>query len=533
MDCGLRILNMLIAYDMFRSIGIEWDREFSSIFRRSLHEHVMHIMEHPEWSPTSRGNHYLANLVGIVIGLKGLPLTDEYAGILRFALAETVAEAKQQFLQDGLNFEASMPYHGLSSELLSIILGICSSFSDEEREKICTSPVHFRSLSATIQPATPSEYTKALSELKSIIRKSYDALSLLAMDGIHLPNIGDNDSGFTFRMTPSGNWVDAREAQFQYQNLNPEFELPDVKSLFPRNKTDEAFEWISDTLDCRPTLGIIAGALQITIPEMLEQNGSIEYQLISSIIEPEYKMSGAPNMPLPFGDAYPHLHSFPAFGLWSIKHEKYGAIMRAGSIGQKGKGGHAHNDQLSFLLSIEGEEFFGDPGTFWYTPSPLMRNIGRSVTMHSTMIIPGKEQNTWIEGPGDLLFWMKPDQANADGMFNDKTWKGVHHAYGEPHMRTLIFSEKSIKGHDHCAMEMRKIVQFHCVPGIQVYQEKSGTVHLKSPLGKTISLNSLSGFALEIIPAIYSRAYGRVEESTLIRMEVDAKTLDIHWEIKI
>jgi hypothetical protein len=56
---------------------------------------------------------------------------------------------------------------------------------------------------------------------------------------------------------------------------------------------------------------------------------------------------------------------------------------------------------------------------------------------------------------------------------------------------------------------------------------------LKSPLGKTISLNSLSGFALEIIPAIYSRAYGRVEESTLIRMEVDAKTLDIHWEIKI
>lgn len=331
--------------------------------------------------------------------LKGLPLTDEYAGILRFALAETVAEAKQQFLQDGLNFEASMPYHGLSSELLSIILGIFTSFSDEEREKICTSPVHFRSLSATIQPATPSEFTKALSELKSIIRKSYDALSLLALDGIHLPNIGDNDSGFTFRMTPSGNWVDAREAQFQYQNLNPEFELPDVKSIFPRNKTDEAFEWISDTLDCRPVLGIIAGALQISIPEMLEQVGSIEYQLISSIIEPEYKMSGAPNMPLPFGDAYPHLHSYPAFGLWSIKHEKYGAIMRAGSIGQKGKGGHAHNDQLSFLLSIEGEEFFGDPGTFWYTPSPLMRNIGRSVTMHSTMIIPGKNKTLGLKAP--------------------------------------------------------------------------------------------------------------------------------------
>ncbi len=533
MDCGLRILNLLIAYDMFRSIGIEWDRDFSIIFRRSLYEHVKHIMEHPEWSPTSRGNHYLANLVGIVIGLKGLPLTDEYAGMIRFALAETVAEAKEQFLQDGLNFEASIPYHGLSSELLAIILGICASFSEEEREKICTSPVHFRSLSATIQPATPSEYTKAISELKSIIRKSYDALTILAMDGIHLPNIGDNDSGFSFRITPSGNWMDAREAQFQFQNLNPEFELPDVKSLFPRNKTDEAFEWIPDTLDCRPTLGIVAGALQITIPEMLNQVGSIEYQIVSSIIQPEFKFSGTQSMPLPFGDAYPRFHSYPAFGLWNIKHERYSAIMRAGSIGQKGKGGHAHNDQLSFLLTIDGEEFLGDPGTFWYTASPLMRNIGRSVTMHSTMIIPGKEQNTWIEGPGDLLFWMKPDQAKADGMFNDKAWKGVHHAYGTPHMRTLIYSEKSIKGHDHCSLEMRKIVQFHCVPGIQVHQEKSGTVHLKSPLGKSISLNSLSGFAWEILPAIYSKAYGRVEESTLIRMEVDAKTLDIHWEIKI
>jgi hypothetical protein len=533
MDCGLRIVNMLIAYDLFRSIGIEWDSEFSSIFRRSLYEHVLHIIEHAEWSPTNRGNHYLANLLGIMIGLKGLPMTDDYAGMIRFALAEAVAESKQQFLPDGLNFEASLPYHGLSSELISIIYAVCASFSDEERNRICTSPVHFRSLSSSIQPATPSEYKKALSDLKSVIRKSYDAVNILAMDGMHLPNIGDNDSGFAVRLTPTGDWQDAREATFRFQNLNPEFELPDVKSIYPANKTDESFEWIQDTLDCRPLLGIMSGALQSSLSENLEKTGSLEYQIIASIIDPFEKCSTTPNMPLPFVEAFPHKHSFPAFGLWKLEHECYAAMMRAGSIGQKGKGGHAHNDQLSFLLTVKGEEFFGDPGTFWYTPSPLMRNIGRSVTMHSTMLIPGKEQHSWIDGPGDLLFWMKPDQAKADGMFNEKAWKGVHHAFGEPHMRTLIFSEKSIKGHDHCEIEERKILQFHCVPGIEVHQETSGTVQLKSPLGTLITLNSLSGFAWEILPAIYSRAYGRVEESTLIRMEVDAKTLDIHWEIKI
>ena len=533
MDCGLRILNMLIAYDLFRSIGIEWDDDFSSLFQRSLYEHAIHIMEHPEWSPTSRGNHYLANLMGIIVALKGLPLTDEYAGMIRFALAEAVAEAKQQFLQDGLNFEASIPYHGLSSELLAIILAICTSFTEDERAKICTSPVHFKSLSASIQPATPTEYKHALSELKSVIRKAYDALSNLLMDGIHIPNIGDNDSGFAIRLTPSGTWMDAGEAQYQFQNLNPAFELPDVNSLYPRNKTDESFEWIPDTLDARPILGILCGSLNIPIPELLERNGSAEFQLFSSLMQKDWKSSNIPMMSLPFGDSNPSIHSYPAFGLWSIQQVNYTAIMRAGTTGQKGKGGHAHNDQLSFLLAIDGEEFLGDPGTFWYTASPLMRNIGRSVTMHSTLIIPGKEQNTWVEGPGDLLFWMKPDQAKADGMFTDKAWKGVHHAYGEPHMRSLFFSEKGIKGHDHCAVEQRKMVQFHCVPGIQVHQEKAGTVHLRSRLGKSISLNSLSGFAWEIIPAIYSRAYGRVEESTLIRMEVDAKTIDIHWEIKV
>lgn len=153
--------------------------------------------------------------------------------------------------------------------------------------------------------------------------------------------------------------------------------------------------------------------------------------------------------------------------------------------------------------------------------------------MHSTLIIPGKEQNTWIEGHGDVLFWMKPDQAKADGMFNDTVWRGIHHAYGEPHMRSMICSPLVIKGHDTCAVEMRKIVQFHCVPGIEASQERAGTVQLTSPLGNTITLNSLSGFAWEILPAVYSRAYGRVEESIIIRMEVDAKTQDIHWEIKI
>lgn len=533
MDCGLRIMNMLIAFDLFRSIGIEWDQEFSFIFRRSLHEHAVHIMEHLEWSPTNRGNHYLANLAGMLIALRGLPLTDEYCALIRFAIAEAAAESSQQFGIDGLNFEASLPYHGFSSEMLAIILAITTSFSPEEKEKICTSPIHVRSLSATIQPATPSEFKKTLHELKQHVHRAYDGMLQLMIDAKHIPNIGDNDSGYCLRITPNGSWVDTAEAPKTYINLNPRYELPDVETMYPTKKVSEPYEWICDTLDCRPTLGLICGALQNQLPESLLRNGAIEYQMLSSLSRSEDIALHSSVLPIPFSDAYPRINSFPVFGIWSIHHERYSAILRAGSTGQKGKGGHAHNDQLSFVLSVNGEEFLGDPGTFWYTASPLMRNIGRSVTMHSTLVIPGKEQNTWIEGPGDLLFWMKPDQAKADAMFNDTVWRGIHHAYGEPHMRNMICSPFGIKGHDTCKISIRKIVQFHCVPGIEATQIKAGTVQLMSPLGNSITLNSLSGFAWEILPAVYSRAYGRVEESTLIRMEVDAKTQDIHWEIKI
>lgn len=534
MDCGLRIMNLLIAFDLFRSIGIVWDEEFTFIFRRSLHEHALHIMQHLEWSPTNRGNHYLANLAGMLIALRGLPLSDEHCAMIRFAIAEAAAEVQQQFLPDGLNFEASLPYHGFSSEMISFILAVSTSFTEDERQRICTSPVHHASLSASIQPATPSEFKKALHDIKHHVHKAYEGMVHVLIDDMHLPNIGDNDSGYCIRITPHGTWVDASDAPKTYINLNPRYELPDVDSMYPPKKADEPYEWIIDTLDYRTSLGLICGALQMQLPEFLLRNGAIEYQIMSSIIQPEeHTPLNSSLLPIPFSESYPRMHAYAGFGIWCIKQERYTAIMRAGSTGQKGKGGHAHNDQLSFVLSVQGEEFLGDPGTFWYTASPLMRNIGRSVTMHSTLIIPGKEQNTWIEGHGDVLFWMKPDQAKADGMFNDTVWRGIHHAYGEPHMRSMICSPLGIKGHDTCAVEMRKIVQFHCVPGIEASQEKAGTVQLKSPLGNTITLNSLSGFAWEILPAVYSRAYGRVEESTIIRMEVDAKTQDIHWEIRI
>ena len=36
------------------------------------------------------------------------------------------------------------------------------------------------------------------------------------------------------------------------------------------------------------------------------------------------------------------------------------------AVGQDGNGGHAHNDQLSIELNVDGEDWIADPGTYLY-----------------------------------------------------------------------------------------------------------------------------------------------------------------------
>lgn len=57
--------------------------------------------------------------------------------------------------------------------------------------------------------------------------------------------------------------------------------------------------------------------------------------------------------------------------------------IRAGSIGQLGRGGHAHNDQLSLEIFVEGKNVVLDPGTYLYTPLPNIRNQYRDLLAHS------------------------------------------------------------------------------------------------------------------------------------------------------
>ncbi|WP_160300819.1 alginate lyase family protein [Kiritimatiella glycovorans] len=81
-------------------------------------------------------------------------------------------------------------------------------------------------------------------------------------------------------------------------------------------------------------------------------------------------------------------------------------MVRAGPLAHAG--GHAHNDQLSFELNLNGRDLFVDRGTGVYTSDPEVRNRYRSTQAHNVLSINAAEQNSIPE----TLFGM-PDETQT------------------------------------------------------------------------------------------------------------------------
>jgi hypothetical protein len=93
------------------------------------------------------------------------------------------------------------------------------------------------------------------------------------------------------------------------------------------------------------------------------------------------------------------LYAYPNFGSYIFHSPRLFLSVRCGSIGQQGLGGHAHNDQLSMELAIDGEDWIADPGSYLYTALPARRNQYRSMLAHWGPRFHGGEPGRLDLGP--------------------------------------------------------------------------------------------------------------------------------------
>lgn len=123
MEVAIRAVNWVWAVrtlEAWRSIDADLRQRISS----SLQTHARHIALNLEGSPYLRSNHFLADILGLLILGWALPADQAARGWFDTAHRHFEREIRTQVLPDGVGFEASTSYHGLSLEMFLLALHV-------------------------------------------------------------------------------------------------------------------------------------------------------------------------------------------------------------------------------------------------------------------------------------------------------------------------------------------------------------------------------------------------------------------------
>jgi hypothetical protein len=100
---------------------------------------------------------------------------------------------------------------------------------------------------------------------------------------------------------------------------------------------------------------------------------------------------------------------FPAGGFHALRRGPVEAFVSCGPSGQRGLGGHSHNDKLGLEVWVAGTLAVCDPGMPAYGVDPPLRDRFRATAAHATVAVDGLEQVPLVPG---RLFAL-PDDAAA------------------------------------------------------------------------------------------------------------------------
>ncbi|MEO5355684.1 MAG: heparinase II/III family protein [Nitrospirae bacterium YQR-1] len=468
MDVGIRAANMLLAYDMFSLSGILFGDGFNKHFGRLIYDHGGFIINNLQWSQSLRGNHYLAEITGLLFVAAYLPACEETDCWLAFGVSELISEIDFQFNNDGTHFEGSTAYHCLCTELVlyatALVIGLCKTerinvFKNYNYKlhkvypRLLPPPIRLYPLGTTglLSPFS-SQYITKLRNMGNFIT------DILKPGGKEIPQIGDNDSGRLFKLTTSFKTMSMDEAAKTYKNLegfeggetyhdedSPDYSgvVSAFKGLFePANPVDATEAYIIGNY----TNGVVIPPDDYCSNVTLKEYGKADdfQNLISEFNNSDTAKRDKITIPVKAPGVLDGLTpaGYPDFGLYIFKAQGLYMAVRCGKIDGRYNGAHAHNDQLSVELSVEGAEYFTDPGSYLYSPVPELRDKYRSVSCHFAPQLENHRE------PGELthgLFELR-DKCNCQCIyFGGRGFAGVHYGFGAAIYRVVILEAGKIE----------------------------------------------------------------------------------------
>ncbi len=436
MDVGIRAANLVLAHDLFTQLSFRniIDVPFEDELAQALRRHGQHITANLESSEQLTSNHYLADVCGLLFVSAALESTSETDAWLAFAVNELDREFFKQFYSDGVNFEGSTSYHRLSLEMATFSAALILGLPVERLPSLVAPEESFLPAEPKLESDWPVKARAAVREkdparllrpdfFERLARAACFTVDITKPSG-EIPQIGDNDSGRFFRLTPLGTWMTPETAEARYANLQGYTSL-----ISPYRKATERY-FDDNSLMHQAVVGAVAGVVD---NPHLASGCSLEKSLCASlagtrrfapeltpmqpVLRPASNMPGHKSSWTAFqGDetGRPALTTdggwihYPDAGLYIYRSRRVHLTVIAGPRVRRRNEAHSHNDRLSFELHVDGMDIIRDPGSFLYTPVPELRNRYRSSAAHNAPCPAGREQNRWEPGVQGL-FWLYAD----------------------------------------------------------------------------------------------------------------------------
>jgi len=216
------------------------------------------------------------------------------------------------------------------------------------------------------------------------------------------------------------------------------------------------------------------------------------------------------------------LITFEKSGFYALHGNQSKVIIHAGEVGQRGWGGHSHNDQFSFEYFHKSNTYIIDSGPYVYTSEPEERNKFRSTRAHNTLMIDNQEINRF---KGRELFALENDsscrllghQQAEQFSFIDLSHSAYRRLKNSVILRRQFYLDKKtgsllikdiIKTEGNHKIELN--LHFNCEVEIK---EISPHIYLARKDQEQISIILPGGFEEKIVNGFISPSYGIKRES--------------------
>ncbi|MGH8290952.1 MAG: alginate lyase family protein, partial [Steroidobacteraceae bacterium] len=351
LEHAIRLVNWSFAWHLLgsddsRLFAGEEGRAFRSRWLESIYRHCHFIAGHFS-RHSSANNHLLGEATGLFIAALTWPLWPESRRWENQARAELAREALLQNFEDGVNREQAIWYHHAVADMLTLA-GLQARASGCDFD---------------------AGYWKALESMLDFLA------SIMDVKG-GVPAIGDADQGVLVRLVPGCPGLEHGEWRGVYRSL------------------------------------LATGAVLFDRPEFRLKSGGFDEKsrwLLGDAAARRFESLDVARAVLPVRRSFPR-------GGYYVLGERFETpaevriIADAGPLGYLSIAAHAHADALAFTLTVAGEPFLIDPGTYAYHTDRTWRRYFRGTSAHNTVRVDGEDQSLFA-GP---FLWLRHGDATVE-----------------------------------------------------------------------------------------------------------------------